>query len=425
MDIRFVQRRIALLDECQVDIALFAGMCQRLEAFAEPFANLLCRKEQKDHARDYMSGLLSDLKRKNTESIAYRHNQNRRCLQHFIGEAQWEHAPLLMELARQVGQTIGQPDAVLVFDPSGFPKKGAKSVGVKRQWLGRLGKVDNGQVAVYMGYVAQQEHAIVNERLFLPSEWASNRRRRDKCGVPKNIRFQTRHELALQMLDEQSALLPHAWIAGDDEMGRSTAFRRALRARGENYLLAVPSNIKVRDLAAPLPEYCGRGARPKPRFQQVCRWREALGKAAWTRVEVREGEKGPLVVELAKTPVLARTELKNEETAEELLVVMRTLEENGEWKHDYYLSNAGEEVSVTEIARVAKAEHRIEECIERSKSEAGLADYEVRTWSGWHHHQALSLLATWFLVLETLGGKKGDAGADVATSTRRTVAVAA
>ena len=131
--------------------------------------------------------------------------------------------PLMTELARQVGDQLGRDDAVLVFDPSGFPKKGTESVGVQRQWCGRLGKVENCQVGVYMGYVSAEEHALVDVRLYLPKSWATDRRRRKKCRVSKGTRYKTRHQLALDMLDQKGHLLPHAWVAGDDEMGRSSA----------------------------------------------------------------------------------------------------------------------------------------------------------------------------------------------------------
>ena len=169
---------------------------------------------------------------------------------------------MVTELARQIGAELGAADGVLVFDPSAFAKKGTESVGVQRQWCGRLGKIENCQVGIYLGYVGRDEHALVDFRLFLPQEWARARRRREKAGVPKDIRFQTRHALMLEMLDEHGAVLPHGWIAGDDELGRSSWFRQQLRERNERYLLAVPSNTLVRDLKAPEPAALNRG-RPR------------------------------------------------------------------------------------------------------------------------------------------------------------------
>jgi SRSO17 transposase len=402
MERRFEIRKRELMAECKVDPGVFEGALERLEEFAQPFLSWLVRREQREYGRTYLAGLVSKVETKNVESIAYLHDQERHRLQAFVGQSKWEHQPLLDELAIQVAQAIGEPDGVLVFDPSGFHKSGAHSVGVQRQWCGRLGKIDNCQVAVYLGYVSRLEQTLVNVRLYLPEDWATDQRRRKKCGVPTKVRFRTRHELALEMLDEQGSLLPHGWIAGDDEMGRSTGFRRELAARNERYLLAVPSNTTIRDLGAAAPE--GKRVRP---FEPVRVWAAALPEKAWTRVDVRDAHHGPLVAELVTTRVMAKTDRKRI-GPEEVLVVMRVKEASGALKYDYYLSNAPADTPIAEFARVAKAEHRIEECIQRGKSEAGLADYEVRTWSGWHHHQTLSLIATWFLVQEARRGKKID-----------------
>jgi len=418
MERRFELRKEAMLAECEVASQVFRGAIERLAKFVDPFAELLRQPAQRQHTAVYMSGLLSDLERKTVESIAYGHDQDRRNLQHFIGCAQWDHRPLMTELARQVGQELGEEDGVIVFDPSAFPKQGKNSVGVARQWCGRLGKVDNCQVAVYMAYVSRIDHALTNTRLYLPEGWAKDRGRRKAAGVPKEVRFQTRHEQALEMLDEQGDLLPHAWIAGDDEMGRSAPFRRDLHGRSEQYLLAVPCDTLVRDLDAKAPEYHGHGRLPKTPFQRVDRWRDALSEDAWTRIQVRDGEKGPLQVEVVACRVqtrISRCVMKHDE----MLVIIRSLDEEGATKYDFYLSNASRDTPLKEFARVALAAHRVEESIKRSKSQAGLSHYEVRNWRGWHHHQVLSLIATWFLVCESHRGKKMDAGDHRPADSRR------
>jgi SRSO17 transposase len=415
MERRFRVRMAELLDDAEVPPGLLRGVLPRLEAFLEPFTAALHIPEQQANAQHYVQGLLSDLKSKDVESIAYLHDRERQGLQKFIGQADWDHQLLLTELVRQVGTELGEPDAILVFDPSAFPKKGTESVGVQRQWCGRLGKIDNCQVGLYLGYVSRHEHALVDARLYLPKEWARRKKRRQKAGVPEAIRFCTRHELFLEMLDERGQALPHAWVSGDDELGRSSWFRQQLRARGETYLLAVPSNTSVRDLVAPDPPYGGHGRRPLVPFTRVDRWCAALPEAAWTTVEVRDGEQGPIVVQVVATLVQARTEGRVADVVERL-VVFRERQADGSWKHDYLLSNAVVGTPLTEFARVFKAQHRIEECLKRAKGEAGLADYQVRTWKGWHHHQTLCLLATWFLTQETRRGKNPDPRVDAAPS---------
>ena len=318
-------------------------------------------------------------------------------------------------LADPVGEQLGEPDAVLVFDPSGFAKKGVKSVGVARPWCGRLGKVDNCQVGISMAYVSRKDHALVNTRLYLPEEWAKDRGRREEAGVPETIQFQTRQGLALEMLEECRGRLPHAWIAGDDEMGRPSGFRRELRTQNERYLLAVPSNLLIRDLEVTPPESAGRGRHPKVPFTRLDRWCRALPEVAWTGIDVRDGAKGPLVIEAVQRRIQARTKTGGT-GPEELLLVTRGRQTDGTYKHDYYFSNAGPGTSLKELAWVAKAEHRVEECFERAKGEAGLADSQGRNWIAWHHHQILALLAAWFLTQETRRGKNTDPGADVAAT---------
>jgi SRSO17 transposase len=409
MERRFQARLDELLDDAEVPLSLLRGALPRLAEFLRPFiASWIA--PQRANAQDYVEGLLSDLQSKDAESIAYLHDRERQGIQKFIGQADWDHGPLISELARQVGQRLGQADGVLVFDPSAFAKKGTKSAGVKRQWCGRLGKVENCQVGVYLGYASHTGHALVDFRLFLPREWAKDKGRRKEAGVPREIRFATRHELALQMLDEQGGLLPHRWVAGDDEMGRSTWFRQQLRQRGERYPLAVPSNTLVRDLVAE-PANPGHGPRRRGPFVRADEWRAALPEDAWETIEVRDGEKGPLVAQVAWTLVQAKTEGKGSDVAESLLV-FRERQSDGSWKHDYLLSNEIAPNPPLEMAWVYKAEHRIEECIKTAKGEAGLADYQVRTWEGWHHHQCLSLLANWFLCEEARRGKNTDAGFD-------------
>jgi len=252
---------------------------------------------------------------------------------------------------------------------------------------------------------------LVDLRLYLPKEWTQDKARLATAGVPRACwGYRTRHQLALEMLAATSAALPHRWIAGDDEMGRPSWFRRRLAALGERYLLAVPSNTMIRDLQTEPPAYSGRGRRPQRPWQSVAVWSQGLDEKAWQRVNVRDGSKGPLVVDIVKRRVVSRTH-RRQQGDEEMLVVVRYRDRDQQQvvKVDYYLSNAAPETPLGECARVAKAEHRIEECLQRSKSEAGLADYEVRHWTGWQHHQTLSLLATWFLERETQRGKKMDA----------------
>jgi SRSO17 transposase len=388
--------------DAEVKPEALQGVLERLKEFVQPFAASLEHAAQRDHLEEYVAGLVSNVERKNVESIAYLHEQDRQPLQKFIGQKPWEWRPMIGELARQVGTALGEADGVLVLDPSGVLKQGKASVGVARQWCGRAGKVDNCQVGIYLGYASRKEHALVDMRLYLPQEWTKDKKRCRRAGIPREIRFRTRHELALEMLREHRAVLPHRWVTGDDEMGRNSHFREQLRTMNEQYLLAVPSNTLVRDLDAAAPPSSGSGRPRKVPFQRADSWMKTAKN--WTRIEVRPGEKGPLVVEAVKARV--QTKLGRRNGPEETLVVFRERQSDGTFKHDYGLSDAPFDTPLREFARVLNAEHRIEECLRRAKGEAGLAQYQVRTWRGWHHHQTLALLATWFLTQEKRRGKK-------------------
>ena len=198
-------------------------------------------------------------------------------------------------------------------------------------------------------------------------------------------------------------------MAGDDEMGRPYGCRRRREALGERYLLAVPSHTSMRDVEVEPPEESGRGRRPQRPWHNVEAWSQALPAEAWRRIDVRDGSTGPLLVEVVKRRVVSRTH-RRQQGDEELLVVIRYDDRDNQQvvQVDDSLSNAAPETLLEECARVAKAAHRIAACLQRSKSEAGLADDEVRHWTGWQQHQTLSFLATWFLVRETQRGKKMD-----------------
>lgn len=237
MEARYATRKQQWLAACQVAPEIFDQVLPRLATFMAPFVETFCRQALDQQAHTYLCGLLSDLERKNVESIASRFGQDRLPLQRFMGWAPWDDAPLRQELTRPVAEQLGHADGVLVFDPAGFPKSGPESVGVARQWCGRLGTVDNCQVAVYVGDVSGKGHTLVDMRLYLPKEWTTDKARLDKAGVPNDHRgSRSRHQWALDMLQASGTRLPHGWSAGDDEMGRPYWFRRRLDGLGERYI---------------------------------------------------------------------------------------------------------------------------------------------------------------------------------------------
>ena len=375
MNTLWAQRREELLSDCLVSPDVFHQMIDRLAAFVVPYQQAL-ENEAAHPLHLYLQGLLSHLPRKNAEEIATLVDVERQLIQDFIGVAPWDHRPLVTVLVGQVTEQLGEPDGIITFDPSSFPKRGTHSVGVKRQWCSHRGKVDNCQVGVFMGYVSRHDHALLDFRLSLPTEWARNRQRRQECHVPSDVRYQTRQEQCLEMLAAWGDQVPHGWVTGDDELGRHTRFRQELRKRGERYVLGVPCTTTMRDLEAPLPAYAGRGRRPKAPWQSLTEWRQSLDPMAWRRFTVRDGEKGPVQIEMVKRRVQTRMERKRTGPAEWLVVTRCPLADEHMWEprasrdatdHDkrhryqYYLTPTAvsgaalQEPSLEELARVIKA----------------------------------------------------------------------
>jgi SRSO17 transposase len=322
MNTVWARRREELLSDCLVSPDVFHQMVDRLGAFVIPYQQVLKTEAGQRNVHLYLQGLLSHLPGKNAEDIATFVDIERQVMQAFMGTAPWDHRPLIEVLVGQVADRLGQSDGIIAFDPSSFPKRGTHSVGVKRQWCGHRGKIDNCQVGVFMGYVCEQEHAVLDFRLSLPEDWARDEQRRQECHVPPEVRSQTRHEQCLEMLDAWGEQVSHDWVSGDDEFGRHTRFRHDLRERGERYVLGVPCITTIRDLEAPLPEYSGRGRRPKAPWQSVTQWRQSCPADAWTHLTVRDGEKGPVDIEMVRRRVQTRIERKRT-GPEEWLVVTR------------------------------------------------------------------------------------------------------
>jgi SRSO17 transposase len=407
----------ALLADADVSAADVRGCRQRLHDFLARYLPLFYRVEQRQLAEVVVQGKLSNLQRKTSEPIAYQAERPRKPVQNFVGAGAWDDEAVTTELRRHVAQTWGSNEAVLVVDGSGFPKKGNASCGVQRQWCGRLGKVDNCQVGVFLAYVTGHGAALVDRQLYLPREWARSRKRRKATHVPKEVRFRENWRIALDLIDRTRADLPFGWVTGDDEFGRASAFRAALRQRQLRYVLDVPCDTLVRDIDEAVPE----GKRCPP-WRRVDEWAKALPPARWRKVVRGDGAKGPKVVRVAEALVQTKAEGGRVGGFERLLVVRAVDGEPQAW---HALSNAPARVELERVAGVQGQRHGVEEALQAAKGEVGLGQYEVRSWVGWHHHMTLSLLALWFLALEKqrLGKKNpGVDGAAVAGGVRSAAA---
>jgi SRSO17 transposase len=384
----------ALLADAEVSASDVRSCVGRLQRFLRRYLPRFYREEQRELARVVIEGKLSKLERKTSEPIAYLAERERKPIQNFVGAGGWNDEAVMEELRSHVAEVMAEPDGVLVIDPSGFAKKGTASCGVSRQWCGRLGKVDNCQVGVFLTYVGKKSYAPLDRQLYLPKDWAEDEQRRQMTHVPEYVEFQESWRIGLSLLDRSRPRLLFGWVAGDDELGRATQFREQLRERQRRYVLDVPCNTLIRNLE----EQPAPGHRLPP-WRRADEWAKVQPLERWQRFVRGDGSKGPKHVEALE----ARVQTKGEDGrigAQERLVVIRTIAKEPQvW---YTVSNAAATVSREAIVKAQGRRHGMEELLQAGKGEVGLSHYEVRSWVGWHHHMTLSLLALWFLVLERL-----------------------
>lgn len=394
----------ALLADAELGAAAVRGCRERLQHFLRRYLSKFYREEQRELAEVVLHGKLSHLERKTSEPIAYQAGRQRKPVQHFVGAGAWDNEAVMTELRRHVAQERGHDDGVAVVDGSGFLKCGDKSCGVARQWCGRLGKVDNCQLGVFLAYVSERGMAPLDRRLYLPRDWAEDPERRQECHVPEEVQFQESWRIALDLLDRSRQDVPLAWVAGDDEFGRPSEFRAGLRWRKLSYVLDVPCNTSVRPVGVEVRAWSSVEA-----LTQV------QPSSRWHKIKMGPGSKGEKVVRALQIRVQTRDDEGRPGTVEELVVIRTVAGEPRTW---YTLARGPEGTTLEKFVQVHARRHGIEELLQRGKGEVGLADYEVRGWVGWHHHMTLSLLALWFLIRETerVGGK--NAGTDFAADAR-------
>ena len=387
-----------------------------LDLFLDRFAPLFNCDENQAHARRFVQGLLHGGERRNAENIAQAmHGGPVRSLQAFLTTGAWSDRAILKELRGQTRAVLADEDAVWNSDETGFPKKGTKSVGVKRQYSGTLGRVDNCQVGVFASYCSAKGHTFVDRRLFLPQEWADDPVRRREAGVPEEVVFRTKPELALEMISDACGEgIPFRWVGGDSVYGDNPTFVQGVRALGKWYVLDVTSDAGVwteqPEVIPPEQRPHRRGRRPihplvVGQLQRADEVIAALPKQAWRRLVVAEGSQGPRLYEYAQVWVWFSEE--GLPGPRERLLVRRSLGQEPELK--YHRSNAPQEIPRETVASVRATRWTIEEDIQTGKGECGLDEYETRGWVGWHHHTALSMLALAFLTLQKqrLGEKTG------------------
>lgn len=401
---------------------------ERLEQFLSGLLAPLGRSERRNWGRVYIRGLLLEGERKSIEPMAARMPEgNVQALQQFIGQSPWDWMPLRQLLAqRMVGEI--SPPAAWIVDDTGFPKQGKHSVGVARQYSGTLGKVGNCQVAVSLNYATDQACFPLDFSLYLPKEWTEDAERRRKAGIPEDIGFEQKWQLALSMADRAIEWgLPRGVVVADAGYGNISKFREELEERGLHYVVGIDSTTGVWEepVSGEIPPYKGVG-RPRkrppnlPRTKTVAQVARELPADSWKTVTWREGTKGELKSRFAILKVQPSHQHEDGKIDQKMVWLLVEWQEGEQYK--FWFSNLDEGVSLRQLVRLAKIRWWVEQNYREMKEELGMDHYEGRGWQGWHHHITMTMIAYGFLVLEMLRGKK-NFWVDHATSEERCVAV--
>jgi SRSO17 transposase len=398
-----------ILKEAGITEEMVMGLGQELSDFMAPFLGCINYSGQEIYAETFVKGFLSDLQYKSAAPIALRYGVSVRGSQRFLKDGKWDTAAMEAIYRARLSDAIARPGGMITVDESGEPKKGGHSVGVARQYCGALGKRDNCQVGVYVGYSGTGGYGLIDRRLFLPEKWfgEDHKSRRGECGVPEDIVFQTKLEIAIEMLGKvlSSGLFPARWAGVDSLYGTSKAFLAAI-PKNLWYFADVKSNTLVfaeRPKMA-VPEYSGRGRRdlkPKPSIAPV--HVETLAKdesLTWNREILGEGAKGPIV---AHEKCIRVTMCDDGHPGETVWLYIRRFED-GSFK--FAISNAPWDTSLHDIRAAAIMRWPIEQCFSECKNELGLDHCEARSWNAWHRHTLLVFLAHLFLTSLRLKYKK-------------------
>jgi SRSO17 transposase len=335
--------------------------------------------------------------------------------QHFISNSPWRHEPVVEQIGRDADRLLGgKPGSALIIDESSFPKQGDRSVGVARQWCGRLGKVDNCQVAVFAVLTDGSHHTPVDMRLYLPHRWIEDRARCDLAEVPVQARtLRSKSELALEMVHAARGRgMRFAWVGVDGGYGKEPAFLRALDDAGEIFVADVHSTQRVWRESPGLHVPAPKSARGRPPYRQraatddmtVAQLVAEFRASDWTRCILRDSTRGRLTVDIAHRRVWV---WDGEEVGARCWHLVVRREVGAASKIKYSLSNAPAETSLQSLAEMQGQRYWVERAFEDAKGECGLADYQALGWRAWHHHVTMVMLAMLFIAEQRAANQPG------------------
>jgi len=350
------------------------GWAAELDAVRQRLAGRFLRSEPRQRVLAYLQGLLSSVERKNGWQLAeHAGDDPPHAFQHLLGRAAWDADAVRDDLRAYGVEHLADSDDVLIVDETGFLKKGTKSAGVQRQYSGTAGRIEDCQVGVFLALAGRQGHVLLGRELYLPKEWAADKKRRKEAGIPSAVSFATKPRLAERMLGRAwQAGVKAAWVAGDSVYGNGSAFRRFLEQNRQPYVLAVRSDQRL---------WVGLTQ------ARVDKLAAGFSARAWRRAGAGDGSKGPRWYDGA---VQAHGSV--DERGWQLWLLVRRHRERPD-ERAYYLCRGPASAPWQDLVRVAGKRRAVEECFATAKGDCGLDEYEVRRWEGWHRHVTLSLFA--------------------------------
>jgi SRSO17 transposase len=372
-----------------VELGEVESWARGLEELHARIAPRFTRSEPRHRALAYLKGLLSPIERKNGWHLAEQAGeQTPDGIQRLLNTALWDADLVRDDLCGYVVEHLGEETAVLVVDETGFLKKGPKSVGVKRQYSGTAGRIENCQIGVFLAYASAKGHTLLDRALYLPKEWAEDEARRKEAGVPPDVEFATKPQLARKMLERALAVgVPCKWVTADEVYGGDRHLRIWLEGQEQAFVLAVTSNE---------PLWCniGRGVRQ----ERVAAMVTSIPAEQWQRLSAGDGAKGPRLYDWARVALERLTWLGEDAPRwEHWLLVRRNIAQPEELA--YYVVFCPVGTALQELVQVAGTRWTIEESFAITKDEVGLDEYEVRRWAGWYRHITLALLAQAYLAV--------------------------
>jgi SRSO17 transposase len=349
-----------------------------LESLFGRIAHEFFRLEVRLRAQRYLTGLLGSIERKNGWQMAEQLGETGpQGVQRLLNSARWDADAVRDDLRDYVIEHLGDDGAVLVIDETGFLKKGTKSAGVQRQYSGTAGRIENCQVGVFLAYGSAKGKAFLDRELYLPKVWADDLSRREEAGIPADVQFATKPELARRMLERAfAANVPASWVAGDEVYGNDGDLRQWLEAEGRPYVLAVSCNHRIWQDGTQV---------------QTDALIAGLPANEWRTLSAGEGSQGPRLYDWV------RVRLSSEEIPDKAqwLVARRSLSDPS--KVAYYRASGPKDTTLSALVQIAGLRWTIEEGFERAKGLVGLDQYEVRKWNAWYRHVTLALLAHAYL----------------------------